>query len=88
MLHSQETSRAALASTLADLQFQLEDAEEHKSQKGADLTTTEEKADALGRDCSWVASHFETRRTKRKAEMEGLVDAKSFLAGIDSGDEI
>ena len=38
-------------------------------------------------DCKWVKTHFESRRDKRKTEMQGLVDAKSFLAGVDSGDD-
>ena len=39
-------------------------------------------------DCSWVETHFETRREKRQAEMAGLTDAKSYLSGVEAGDEV
>jgi len=42
---------------------------------------------SVAKDCAWVKSHFESRRDKRKAEIDGLVEAKNFLAGVDAGDE-
>jgi hypothetical protein len=88
VLASQKASKAALAKEMAGLQAQLVDSEEFKTMKGHDLSAAQEKATALGRDCAWVASHFESRRTKRKAEMDGLVEAKSYLAGVEAGDEV
>ena len=41
---------------------------------------------SLSTDCAWVKTTFKTRREKRKLEMDGLVEAKDFLAGVDSGD--
>jgi hypothetical protein len=88
MLASQEASKSALATELADLQSQLVDSGEFKSMKSDDLVAAQERADAIGRDCSWVETHFESRRKKRKDEMDGLVEAKSYLAGVESGDEV
>jgi len=43
-------------------------------------------------DCAWTKdgppSTFDTRRTKRKAEMDGLVEAKNYLAGSDAGEDM
>merc|ERR1719401_421989 len=39
-------------------------------------------------DCSWVATHFDTRHEKRKNEIDGLVEAKGYLAGVEAGDEL
>jgi len=43
----------------------------------------------LNNDCAWVETHFDSRRDKRKAEIDGLVEAKNFLggAGVDEDDD-
>lgn len=87
MLSAQTASMVAEESQLADLKMQISDTEEHKSMTSADLKSAEEKGAALALDCGWVATHFETRRTKRKAEMDGLTEAKNFLAGVEAGDD-
>merc|ERR1719235_2598501 len=46
---------------------------------------TEAATDAFitdhGPNCDWVDKYFDSRMTKRKAEMEGLQEAKAILAG-------
>jgi len=37
----------------------------------------------IGTDCSWVDTHFEARRSARKSEIDGLVEAKNYLAGSE-----
>merc|ERR1719327_1436820 len=38
----------------------------------------------LGPNCDWVDKYFDSRMSKRKAEMEGLQSAKAVLAGAES----
>merc|ERR1719159_1603373 len=38
----------------------------------------------LGPNCDWVDKYFDSRMEKRKAEMEGLQEAKAVLAGAES----
>jgi chromosome segregation ATPase len=38
----------------------------------------------LGPNCDWVDKYFDSRMEKRKAEMEGLQEAKAVLAGAGS----
>merc|ERR1719272_1097207 len=45
------------------------------------LGINEEYKKSITPDCDWMLNSFEERREKRKAEMNGLVTAKEFLAG-------
>jgi hypothetical protein len=54
-----------------------------KENKAASETATSDYLADLGPNCDWVDQHFESRMTKRKAEIEGLQKAKSVLAGAD-----
>lgn len=45
------------------------------------LETNEDYKKKITPDCDWMLNSFEERREKRKAEMNGLVTAKEFLAG-------
>jgi len=38
----------------------------------------------LGPNCDWVDKYFDSRMEKRKAEMNGLQEAKAVLAGAES----
>lgn len=60
---------------------EIADTKSFLSDRNADLTANGDEAKALSNDCDWVKTHFESRRDKRKAELDGLVDAKNFLAG-------
>jgi len=46
----------------------------------AELDSENEIKAVIATDCNWVAITFVDRRTKRKAEMEGLSSASEFLA--------
>ena len=63
----------------------LADNEAALTQANADKAEAEAMANTLKHDCNWVESHFDSRRTKRKAEMDGLVEAKNYLAGVEDG---
>jgi len=90
----QESLDAALATKvatekeLAETKAEKADAEEFLAQKSADLAAEKDLKTSLFSDCSWVATHFESRSTKRKAEMDGLSEAKSYLAGVEAGDDV
>eukprot|EP00928_Gymnodinium_smaydae_P067837 TRINITY_DN5082_c0_g1_i1.p1 TRINITY_DN5082_c0_g1~~TRINITY_DN5082_c0_g1_i1.p1 ORF type:complete len:738 (+),score=219.00 TRINITY_DN5082_c0_g1_i1:62-2215(+) len=85
MLRAQKASKAAAESELAALNMKAADLNEHKDLRGRDLEAAKTEAKALETDCAWVDSHFESRRTKRKTEMDGLVEAKTYLAGVEAG---
>jgi len=83
-LKAQTASKTQVEKEKADVGMKIADTEEHKGQKNDDLTSETDKKGALETKCAWVASHFATRREKRQKEMQGLEDAKNYLAGVDS----
>jgi len=60
--------------------------QEHSLMKDNNNSLDEEKAykKEITGDCDWIINAFEERRTKRKAEMDALVQAKEFLAGAQT----
>jgi len=68
---------ADLSGKIADTEGEISNHEEMK------LNTIDEK-EAMKPSCDWVKEHFESRRTKRKTEIEGLQEAKAILAGAGS----
>jgi len=84
-LDSQDDTKTSLETELGDLEDKIASYEKFKDSKNADKDAEEDEKKSIGTDCSWVKSHFKTRREKRKTEMQGLVDAKSFLASGGSG---
>jgi hypothetical protein len=87
-LDKSTATKTATETEIADVTASMEDTEAAMNKDGKDLSGEEELKSSLYTDCSWVATHFEPRRQKRKAEMAGLVDAKSYLAGVEAGDEV
>jgi len=88
MLSAQESSKTVTESELADLMQKVVDLEAYIAAQSGDLKAAEEMAAALSTDCSWVDSHFQTRFDKRKTELDGLVEAKNYLAGVEDGTAI
>jgi len=90
----QETLDADLALKLAkekelnEVETNIAETEEHRDAKSADLSAENKLKASITGDCSWVKTNFESRRQKRKAEMDGLVEAKSYLAGVEAGEEV
>lgn len=87
-LDAQETQKDAIESALAAMGIKIEGVEEDKSNTESDLTAEGGVKKSLNTDCEWVKSTFATRREKRKLEIDGLVEAKDFLAGVDSGEPV
>merc|ERR1719194_152489 len=96
-----EEQRAAATKVLNDLKAKkvtLEGMEAETDEKIADAT--EDKAstltmkdnkqkyrDSLKPKCDWMKGAFDTRRSKRREEMDGLLQAKAALAGAAAGAE-
>jgi len=73
-----ETSLKAEEADLEGKIAETEDAiDSHEEMKG---NTADEK-EALKPSCDWVKDNFDSRREKRKKEVEGLQEAKAILAG-------
>jgi len=87
-LDAQLASKLANEKELADVRSQKAGMEEHKGQKSSDLVAEKDLKDAIYSDCSWVKTHFDSRRDKRKSEMAGLTEAKGYLAGVAAGDDV
>jgi predicted nucleic acid-binding Zn-ribbon protein len=85
-LDSQKETKANTEKEKADLEEKIDSYEDFKGEKEADKEAQEATKKALYTDCSWIPTHFETRREKRQNEIQGLQDAKAFLAGAENGD--
>lgn len=70
----------ALNKDMADLQSKVAQTDSQKSSSQKEATATAATAAALKKDCAWVTTNFDSRRTKRQAEIDGLLEAKSLLA--------
>jgi hypothetical protein len=57
-------------------------AETVKGEHEAELTTQETTETDLKPNCDWIKENLAPRRTKRAQEMEGLRNAKQYLAGM------
>jgi len=86
-LDAQLTSKTQTEKDLAEHQAKMADTQEFMDQKGGDLAAAKDMQATLEHDCAWVETHFETRREKRKTEIDGLAEAKNILAGADSSDD-
>jgi len=87
-LDAQVALKLAKEKELSEVESKIADTEAHKDAKAADLSAERDLEASLLSDCTWVKTHFESRRDKRKAEMDGLVEAKSYLAGVEAGTEV
>lgn len=87
-LDSQEALKVAKEKARSMLKGEKADASSAKDDKAKDLVNENGVKSALEIDCEWVTQTFTSRREKRKMEMDGLVEAKAFLAGIDAGEPV
>jgi len=88
MLDAQTSKKIAKEGELAELKQKKLDTAEYKGQKEGDLGAEQDLESSLMKDCSWVKTHFKTRAEKRQKEIDGLQDAKGYLAGVETGDEL
>ncbi len=85
---AQEQSKVQAEKEKAALGEKIADTEEFVGQKNLDLNVEKETQTALATNCGWVATHFDSRRDQRNAEIDGLVEAKSYLAGVENDEDI
>jgi len=86
-LDAQEETKANRETEKGDLEQKISAYEKYKKGKSNDKDAEGDAKKALATDCAWVKSHFDSRREKRQNEIQGLVDAKAFLAGVANGDD-
>jgi len=86
-LDAQMETKVGVEEELASLDEKIDAAEAFQKGKTDDQGAEGDAEKALATDCAWVKTHFQTRRDKRKDEMQGLTDAKAFLAGVDAGED-
>jgi hypothetical protein len=86
LLKAQETSKLENQKLVAETNVKIEEKAMLHAQTTEELGVQEELSATLGSDCNWVATNFESRREKRKTEMDALAEAKNILAGAVTGD--
>merc|ERR1740129_1011519 len=88
MLDAQTAKKIQTEKELAELKQKILDTEMYKGQKEGDLGAEKDLKGSLMSDCSWVKTHFKKRAEKRQTEIDGLQEAKGYLAGVETGDEL
>merc|ERR1719433_2403984 len=76
VLHALKESHSTKENELAETQDALRDAKGFMEQKGDELDEEKGMKQTLTKDCEWLRTHFDSRRSKRKAELDGLAEAK------------
>jgi len=85
----QERSKIQKEKEVADLGQASTDTTNYRNELKGDHSGEVGMETTLGTDCAWTTDGtFEDRRSKRKAEMDGLVEAKNYLAGSDAGEDM
>jgi len=87
-LDAQRALKASTEREKSEVEARKLERTKFKNAKNKDLTAEGELATSIYNDCSWVATHFQSRRTKREKEIEGLIDAKGYLGGAEDGSMI
>jgi len=85
---AQLNTKMASEKELTELQAKIEDTQAYHDGKQADKGSEEALKSAIYADCSWVATHFDSRAEARKKELDGLQAAKGYLAGVADGSEL
>jgi len=80
-LDAQEASKADADVDLAGLERTIEHEDSDKEDIETDLKGEKKVKKAIEEDCDWIETDFKDRATKRAAEIQGLIEAKTFLGG-------
>merc|ERR1719171_314470 len=80
-MNAQIKAKIALEDEMADIMDKIADNEAEKENKEELKDDKEGELEAMKPNCEWVLNTFDSRREKRKAEIQGLMDAKAILAG-------
>merc|ERR1719316_1382092 len=76
-----EEKKVTLGQDIAGKMKEISEIEAVLGDKDASKKATDDLLESLKPNCDWISRTFDTRMEKRKAEMEGLANAKSVLAG-------
>eukprot|EP00933_Yihiella_yeosuensis_P076080 TRINITY_DN856_c0_g1_i5.p1 TRINITY_DN856_c0_g1~~TRINITY_DN856_c0_g1_i5.p1 ORF type:complete len:610 (-),score=213.15 TRINITY_DN856_c0_g1_i5:74-1717(-) len=79
-LDEQNKAKVSTEKNLADLNERISAETDKRDETNTDNNAAKDNLAALQKDCDWVKTNFASRRTKRQAEIEGLVEAKALLA--------
>merc|ERR1719253_2576684 len=85
---AQLDTKMATETELSELELKLDETEDYRDSKKGDEAAQGKLKDAIYEDCSWVADQFDPRASARKTEMDGLQQAKAYLAGVAAGTEL
>merc|ERR1719261_2383557 len=81
LIETLEEKKTNLQEAKADTDVKIGDAETLQEETETLLKSKEEELKEMKPNCDWIMKAFETRQEKRKAELEGLLQAKSYLSG-------
>jgi len=85
MLDAQTSKKISKERERAALKMAINDKEGFKGQKEGDLGAEKDLEGTLRGDCDWIRTNFDSRAKKRQTELDGLQEAKGFLAGVETG---
>merc|ERR1719316_2061019 len=80
-MNALEEKKVTLGQDIAGKMKEISEIEAVLGDKDASKKATDDLLESLKPNCDWISRTFDTRMEKRKAEMEGLANAKSVLAG-------
>jgi len=86
-LDAQTATKVNLQTQLAGTDAKIDAATAYKKGQNDDKDAEGDAKKAIATDCAWVKEHFEKRRSARKDEIDGLVDAMGFLPGVEAGED-
>merc|ERR1719337_190741 len=81
LLDELRAKKTNLQQAISDTNTEIDENEVHKEDLQGLLAEEKDYLASIKPDCDWILNSFTERRTKRAAEMEGLLQAKGMLAG-------
>lgn len=82
-LDALKEKKANLESQEAETASNIAEREAEKASTEGNKGAAEDEKAALEKSCAWVETHFDSRAAKRKSEIAGLQEAKSYLMGAE-----
>merc|ERR1719337_508866 len=81
LLEELKAKKTNLEQAISDTNTEIDENEVKKEDLQGLLKDEKDYLASIKPDCDWILNSFTERRTKRAAEMEGLLQAKGMLAG-------
>merc|ERR1719191_1840549 len=81
LLEELKAKKTNLEQAISDTNTEIDENEVKKEDLQGLLKEEKDYLASIKPDCDWILNSFTERRTKRAAEMEGLLQAKGMLAG-------